>query len=423
MSAEPDERDWIRAAMDRILEGTPERSNGALAVVTLTAEAGVPHNALTQRHTDLKAEFYWRVEAKGIDNEDEARLRATIARLKKTIAAKNKELGQLRADIPDLVRAVNQLTMGKQQLRDMRAPDSTVVPFHRPGSGPASRLTPVQEAVPCPSPWLAKTPSSSPRCLSSSATGWNQTTPPSPSPWPVSSAAKTMIPANCARTSPGSGSSSVPRTARESSPRTSRDQGYRWSVFVARFRRRIDRQLPADPRDPRRGPGLEHGGLAPAQNAGRRLKRGHQPPVDPASVRIRCSHGEHLHDARKPCLSVRKPTGTVDLLVAQVRRLSHPDLVLLERLPAERGLHAAPVLLLRSSAGKVPDAFVLLDEHPGRSRAQEPAVHLREFKLRRDWCLMPEIPHFRVGAHQLTLLAGERCRRPTARTRASSRAR
>ncbi len=44
-------------------------------------------------------------------NEDEARLRATISRLRQTIANKNKELAQLRADA--LVRAVNQLTLGK----------------------------------------------------------------------------------------------------------------------------------------------------------------------------------------------------------------------------------------------------------------------------------------------------------------------
>ena len=45
----PDERDRIRAAMDRILAGAPERSNGGLTVVALAIEAGVPRNALTQR--------------------------------------------------------------------------------------------------------------------------------------------------------------------------------------------------------------------------------------------------------------------------------------------------------------------------------------------------------------------------------------
>jgi hypothetical protein len=61
MTTEPDERDRIRAAMDRILAGIPERSNGALTVVALAIEAGVPRNALTQCRTDLKDEFYQRI--------------------------------------------------------------------------------------------------------------------------------------------------------------------------------------------------------------------------------------------------------------------------------------------------------------------------------------------------------------------------
>jgi len=136
MTPEPDERTPIRAAMGRILEGTPERSNGALTVVALALEAGVSRNALTQRHTDLKNEFYQHIKEKGADNGDEARLRATIARLKKTLAAKNKELAQLRADVPALVRAVNQLTLENQQLRDTHASTGgSVIPF--PGRAPA----------------------------------------------------------------------------------------------------------------------------------------------------------------------------------------------------------------------------------------------------------------------------------------------
>jgi AcrR family transcriptional regulator len=131
----PDKRDRIRAAMDRILAGTPERSNGALTVVALAAEAGVPRNALTQRYTDLKNEFYQRIKECGTAIEDEAQLRATIARLRQTIAAKNKELAQLRTDVPALVRAVNQLTLENQQLRDDYADSGSVVPF--PGRAPA----------------------------------------------------------------------------------------------------------------------------------------------------------------------------------------------------------------------------------------------------------------------------------------------
>ena len=117
MTADLSERGRIRAAMDRILDGTPERSNGALTVVALSIEAGVPRNALTQRHTDLKDEFYQRIRERGADNGDEARLRATIAKLRQTIASKNRELAQLRADVPALVRAVNQLTLELQETR------------------------------------------------------------------------------------------------------------------------------------------------------------------------------------------------------------------------------------------------------------------------------------------------------------------
>ena len=123
-----DERERISAAMERILAGIPERSNGALTVVALALEAGVPRNALTQRHTDLKNEFYQRIRERGAPSEDEARLRATIARLRKTIEGKNKELAQLRADVPALVRAVSQLTLENQQLRDAQS-GGRVIPF------------------------------------------------------------------------------------------------------------------------------------------------------------------------------------------------------------------------------------------------------------------------------------------------------
>lgn len=102
-----DERDRVRAAIQRILAGTPERSNGALTIVALAQEADVPRNALTQRHTDLKNEFYQCVkEHGGGPSEDEARLRATIAKLRITIDNKNREHQQLRADVPSLVRVL-----------------------------------------------------------------------------------------------------------------------------------------------------------------------------------------------------------------------------------------------------------------------------------------------------------------------------
>jgi hypothetical protein len=65
MRPAPDERGRIRAAMKRILAGTPQNSSGALTIVALAHEADVPRNALTQRHLDLKNEFYEHIKEKG----------------------------------------------------------------------------------------------------------------------------------------------------------------------------------------------------------------------------------------------------------------------------------------------------------------------------------------------------------------------
>jgi septal ring factor EnvC (AmiA/AmiB activator) len=130
MTAALDERERIRSAMDRILAGTPQRCNGALTVVALAQEADVPRNALTQRHTDLKNEFYQRVKERGGPSELETRLRATISKLRATIENKNRELKQLRADVPALVRVINQLTMENHQLRDqLTEPSRAVIAF------------------------------------------------------------------------------------------------------------------------------------------------------------------------------------------------------------------------------------------------------------------------------------------------------
>ncbi|MFE2711946.1 hypothetical protein ACFXKI_08110 [Streptomyces mirabilis] len=112
-----DERDRIRAAMDRILAGDPTRSNGALTIVALAVEADVPRNALTQRHLDLKHEFYDRVKERGQMPDSEKRLRAQIVSLKGLRQTDAKKLDQLREDVLSLVLVVNQLTTENRQLR------------------------------------------------------------------------------------------------------------------------------------------------------------------------------------------------------------------------------------------------------------------------------------------------------------------
>ncbi|UXY25089.1 hypothetical protein N8I84_42520 (plasmid) [Streptomyces cynarae] len=111
--------------MDRILAGHPEHSNGALTIVALALEAQVPRNALTQRHTDLKAEFYEQVRARGGTPDSERRLRQQVRRLKELRAADAKEITQLKADVEALVGALHQATVENshlhRQLADRRA--------------------------------------------------------------------------------------------------------------------------------------------------------------------------------------------------------------------------------------------------------------------------------------------------------------
>ncbi|MFD9562164.1 hypothetical protein [Streptomyces sp. NPDC059994] len=130
MSPAPDERDRIRAAMDRILASTPERSNGALTIVALAIEAGVPRNSLTQRHTDLKNEFYEHVRARGGTPDVETRLRKKIVGLKTTIANKNDEIARLKADVQGFLAENTRLTLENQEIRDVLSGNSAnVIPL------------------------------------------------------------------------------------------------------------------------------------------------------------------------------------------------------------------------------------------------------------------------------------------------------
>lgn len=126
MSPAPDERD-LRAAMDRILAGHPEHSNGALTIVALAIEAGVPRNALTQRHTDLKAAFYEQVRARGGTPDSERRLRKQVRRLKELRVADAEEIAQLKTDVEALVGALHQVTIENQILRQQLTEHTAVL--------------------------------------------------------------------------------------------------------------------------------------------------------------------------------------------------------------------------------------------------------------------------------------------------------
>ena len=109
-------RNHIRAAMDRLLAGTPLRSDGALTIGALAAEAGIKRHILTHRHTDLKEEFYARVRAQNRIPESEKRLRDQLQATQRRLADLNEQNRQQQQTIDALARIVNVLTLENEQL-------------------------------------------------------------------------------------------------------------------------------------------------------------------------------------------------------------------------------------------------------------------------------------------------------------------
>ncbi|MFJ5074954.1 hypothetical protein ACIP8Z_10175 [Streptomyces sp. NPDC088553] len=98
-------------------------------------EADVPHNALTQRHLDLKNEFYEKDRARGEMPDSEKRLRRQLVKAKELRAEALKEIDRLKADNEALVGALHQVVMENRQLRLQLAerPDNLRVVPTQPG--------------------------------------------------------------------------------------------------------------------------------------------------------------------------------------------------------------------------------------------------------------------------------------------------
>jgi hypothetical protein len=127
MSSAHDERARIQKAMERILGGNPEHSNGALTIVALAAEAEVPRNALTQRHVDLKNLFYEKVRERGATPDSERRLRRETTRLKRLREDDKKVIQQLKADNEALVGALHLAQLQNEELRRLLAESGGMV--------------------------------------------------------------------------------------------------------------------------------------------------------------------------------------------------------------------------------------------------------------------------------------------------------
>ena len=127
MSPAHDERARIQKAMERILHGKPENSNGALTIVALAAEAEVPRNALTQRHLDLKNLFYEKVRASGETPDIERRLRRETARLKRLREDDKEAIRKLKVDNEALIGALHLAQLQNEELRRRLAEPGGIV--------------------------------------------------------------------------------------------------------------------------------------------------------------------------------------------------------------------------------------------------------------------------------------------------------
>jgi hypothetical protein len=109
----------LEQAMQRLLEGCPSRTDGALTIANLAREAGVSR-ATANRATDVLARFRARLDtAAGEDLpatlRDKIRiLTAQIAEIKRR---EHQETADLRATVSTLAQHVQALTLENQALR------------------------------------------------------------------------------------------------------------------------------------------------------------------------------------------------------------------------------------------------------------------------------------------------------------------
>ncbi|MEU4814911.1 hypothetical protein AB0G03_04590 [Micromonospora aurantiaca] len=119
-------RQKILAAMNRLLVGTPQRSNGRLNVSQLVIEAGVKRWNLTHQHTDLKDLF--QAEATRVEAQRPALQRSaqTHEDLKRQLTELRRHCHDLEGRLSIYATALQQLALENAALSD-RATESAKV--------------------------------------------------------------------------------------------------------------------------------------------------------------------------------------------------------------------------------------------------------------------------------------------------------
>ena len=121
----------ILAAMDRLLDGTPQQSEGRLSVSQLAAEAGVKRWHLTHQHTDLKDLFQARVRQSQAGQAASARTASAHEELKARHAELQRHCSALEDRLQLYATTINALTLENAALTGRAAGSAKVVPLTR----------------------------------------------------------------------------------------------------------------------------------------------------------------------------------------------------------------------------------------------------------------------------------------------------
>jgi uncharacterized protein YceH (UPF0502 family) len=121
----------ILAAIDRLLNGTPQRSEGRLSVSQLAVEAGVKRWHLTHQHTDLRDLFQERVRQSQDSQAASARTASAHEDLKARYADLQRHCADLESRLQLYAATINALTLENAALSGRAANSAKVIPLNR----------------------------------------------------------------------------------------------------------------------------------------------------------------------------------------------------------------------------------------------------------------------------------------------------
>ncbi|MDN3053541.1 hypothetical protein PH213_03070 [Streptomyces sp. SRF1] len=135
MSATSAVRSALVQAMDRLLAGTPQRSDGSLTVAALAREAGISR-ASAYRAGEVLQLFRQRVDERSSGPNLPATLRERIrelqGELREARRARHEEITDLRRSVDTLAQCVQALTLDNERLRAELARHSNLRPLTAP---------------------------------------------------------------------------------------------------------------------------------------------------------------------------------------------------------------------------------------------------------------------------------------------------